>query len=176
MEDSIYISFPLYTVYLFKSMITRNIHQSLSRIHSSLYILPSRSRSSWHFSNQNLWQLRLPMCQLILNSTYSSSRRFSPFFLTFFRHARLPYHALLNAPLNYNEQSEVAEQLRFSRHILKEAEANIHKQFENTKKLFDRNSNSPSFPVGCKLFVRTSQRGQISFKLAHQWKGPYICL
>ena len=47
------------------------------------------------FSNQNLWHLRLPMCQLILNSTYSASRKFSPFFLTFFRHARLPYHCLL---------------------------------------------------------------------------------
>ena len=36
------------------------------------------------FTNQNLWHLRLPMCQLILNSTYSASRKFSPFFLTFF--------------------------------------------------------------------------------------------
>ena len=121
------------------------------------------------FTNQNLWHLRLPMCQLIINSTYSSSRRFSPFFLTFFRQARLPYHALLNAPLNYNEQSEVAEQLRFSRHILKEAEANIHKQFDSTKKSFDKAANSPNFPIGCKLFVRTSQRGKISYKLAHQW-------
>ena len=31
--------------------------------------------------NQNLWHLRLPMCLLILNSTKSKSRQFSPFFL-----------------------------------------------------------------------------------------------
>ena len=37
--------------------------------------------------NQNLWHLRLPMCLLILNSTKSKSRQFSPFFLTYFRHA-----------------------------------------------------------------------------------------
>ena len=61
------------------------------------------------FSNQNLWHLRLPMCMLILNSTYSASRKCSPFFLTFFRHARLPYHALLDQPLNYNQQSSVRQ-------------------------------------------------------------------
>ena len=114
------------------------------------------------------------MC--IRDSTYSASRKFSPFFLTFFRHARLPYQALLNSPLNYNEQSSVAQQLNFSRRVLREAEQNIHKQFDSAKQHFDKSTHSPSFPIGCKLFVRTSQRGKISFKLAHTWKGPYICL
>ena len=128
------------------------------------------------FMNQNLWHLRLPMCQLILNSTYSTSRKFSPFFLTFFRHARLPYHALLNQPLNLNEQSSVSQQLNFSRRILQEAEENLHKQFLLSKVEFDKSARTQYFPVGCKLFVRTSQRGKISFKLAHTWKGPYVCL
>ena len=109
------------------------------------------------FTNQNLWHLRLPMCQLILNSTYSASRKFSPFFLTFFRHARLPYHALLNQPLNYNENSSVSQQLNFSRRILREAEENLHKQFLVSKTEFDKSAKEENFPIGCKLFVRSSQ-------------------
>ena len=128
------------------------------------------------FTNQNLWHLRLPMCMLILNSTYSASRKFSPFFLTFFRHARPPYHALLKQPLNYNQQSSVSQQLNFSRRILQEAEANLHKQFLSSKAEFDKSAKSQHFPIGCKLFVRTSQRGKIAFKLAHTWKGPHVCL
>ena len=65
-------------------------------------------------TNQNLWHLRLPLCQLILNSTKSSTRNYSPLFLTFFRHARLPYSAILNKPLNLKEDSEVAGKLRIA--------------------------------------------------------------
>ena len=115
-------------------------------------------------------------CMLILNSTYSASRKFSPFFLTFFRHARLPYHALLNQPLNYNQQSSVSQQLNFSRRILQEAENNLHKQFLQSKLAFDKSAKTQHFPIGSKLFVRTSQRGRVSFKLAHTWKGPYVCV
>ena len=87
-----------------------------------------------------------------------------------------PYHALLNQPLNYNQQSSVSQQLNFSRRILQEAEANLHKQFLSSKAEFDKSAKSQHFPIGCKLFVRTSQRGKIAFKLAHTWKGPYVCL
>ena len=128
------------------------------------------------FSNQNLWHLRIPMCQLILNSTYSASRKFSPFFLTFFRHARLPYHALLNQSFNYNEHSTIAQQLNFSRRILREAEENLYKRFLSAKAEFDKSAREETFPVGSKVFVRTSDRGRISFKLAAQWKGPYVCI
>ena len=130
------------------------------------------------FTNQNLWHLRLPMCQLILNSTYSASRKFSPIFLTFFRHARLPYHALLNQPLNLNEQSSVSQQLNFSRRILQEAEENLHKQFLLPKVEFDKSARTQYFPVGCRLFVRTSQREKnflqisthLELSLIHIWR------
>ena len=108
------------------------------------------------FSNQNLWHLRIPMCQLILNSTYSASRKFSPFFLTFFRHARLPYHALLNQSFSYNEHSTIAQQLNFSRRILREAEENLYKRFLSAKAEFDKSARDETFPVGSKVFVRTS--------------------
>ena len=39
-----------------------------------------------------------------------------------------------------------------------------------------KRQRSSSFPVGCKLFVRTSQRGRLAFKLAPNWAGPYICI
>ena len=63
------------------------------------------------YTNQNLRHLRLPFCLLILNSTYPVSRKFSPFFLTFFRHARLPYSALTSQPLINNESSNKAQKL-----------------------------------------------------------------
>ena len=106
------------------------------------------------FSNQNLWHLRIPMCQLILNSTYSASRKFSPFFLTFFRHARLPYHALLNQSFNYNEHSTIAQQLNFSRRILREAEENLYKRFLSAKAEFDnRHEKKPSLSAAKYLSV-----------------------
>ena len=52
-------------------------------------------QSNGTFTDQNLWHLLLPMCQLLLNSTKSSSGNYSPFFFTFFWHARLPYSAIL---------------------------------------------------------------------------------
>ena len=128
------------------------------------------------YRSQSLWDLRLPMCVLILNSTKSVSRNFSPFFLTYFRHARLPYHALLNKPLNYDESSDTARRLQEANKILKASADYIDRSFDKYKAGHDSKLKQPKFPVGCKLFVRTSQRGKIAFKLAKNWSGPYICL
>ena len=114
------------------------------------------------FTSQNLWHLQLPMCQLILNSTYSASRFFLHFFLTFFRHARLPYQALLNQPLNHNEPSSITQQLNFSRRILREGKKNLHKQFLISKSEFDKSAKEQNFPIGCKLFLSKVPREGIS--------------
>ena len=129
------------------------------------------------FQNQNLWHLRLPMCQLLLNSTKSISRNFTPFFLTYFRHARLPYSVMLNARQNLNEDSRVAGHLRMANRVIKLAHDEV---LRNSQKNINWHNNHRvhvrSFPIGSKLFVMTSQRDKISYKLANKWKGPYICL
>ena len=76
------------------------------------------------------------MCQLLLNSTKSSLRNYSPFFLTFFRHARLPYSAILNKPLNLKEDSEIAGKLRMANRVLKLAMDNVAANFECSKNYF----------------------------------------
>ena len=129
------------------------------------------------FSNQNLWHLRLPMCQLLLNSTKSVSRNFTPFFLTYFRHARLPYTTMMNARNNFNEDSNVAGHLRMANRVIKLAHDEVIKQSNKNITWHNHNKvNARTFPVGSKLFVMTSQRDQVSFKLASKWKGPYICV
>ena len=127
-------------------------------------------------TNQNLWHLRLPMCQLLLNSTKSSTRNFSPFFLTFFRHARLPYYVILSKPLNLKEDSEVAGKLRIADRVLKLAMDNLNSHFQQNKIQADRSTMVPKIGEGSQLFVLTSQRNKISFKLAQKWTGPFICI
>ena len=114
------------------------------------------------YSNQNLWHLHLPMCQLLLNSTKSSSRNFSPFFLTFFSYARLPYSAILSRPLNMKEDSEVAGKLRMANHVLKLAMDNLAENFEKNKRSHVP-SKVPEIKEGSQLFVLTSQRSNIFF-------------
>ena len=70
------------------------------------------------YTNKKIWHLRLSMCQLLLNSTKSSSCNYSSFFLTFFRHARLPYSAILTRQLNLKEDSEIAGKLRMANIVL----------------------------------------------------------
>ena len=130
------------------------------------------------YYNQNLWHLRLPMCQLIMNSTKSVSRNFTPFFLTYFRHARLPYTMMsTSSKVNLNEDSPVAGQLRMANRVLKLANDEIIKITKQNTDWHNKNSAySRSFPIGSKLFVMTSYRNNVSFKLSNKWKGPYICL
>ena len=127
------------------------------------------------YTNQNLWHLRLPMCQLLLNSTKSSSRNFSPFFLTFFRNARLPYSAILSRPLNLKEDSGVAAKLRMANNVLKLAMDNLAENFKKNQ-ISHVPSRIPEIKEGSQLFVLTSQRNNVSYKLAKRWVGPYICI
>ena len=89
------------------------------------------------YASQNSWDIRLPMCLLILNSTKTITRRFSPFFLTFFRHARMPYHAILNRPLNYNESSDVAYKLKEADKVLKASADLLAAAFDKYKNSHD---------------------------------------
>ena len=127
------------------------------------------------FHNQNLWHLQLPMCLLILNSTISKSRQFYPFYLIYFRHARLPYTTMLRRPLNLKEDSSVAGKLRMANTVLRLAMEKLDNNFEQNAQWHSKNKVfSKSYPIGCKLFVFNSQRNNASFKLAQKWQGPII--
>ena len=70
----------------------------------------------------------------------------------------------------------MAQKLRLAQTVQQQAEQNLHKQFETSKAQYDSSSHTVTFSVGCKLFVKTSQLGNISYKLAQQWQGPYVCI
>ena len=127
--------------------------------------------------NQNLWHLRLQMCLLILNSIKSKSRLFSPFFLTYFRHTRLPYTTMLRRPLNLKEDSSVAGKLRIANTVLGLAMEKLDNNFKQNAQWHSNNkAYAKSFPIGCKLLVFNSQRNNVSFKLAQKWQGPLVCI
>ena len=90
------------------------------------------------FHNQNLWHLRLPMCLLILNSTKSKSPQFSPFFLTYYRHARLPYSTMLRRQQNLKEVSSFAGKLRMANTVLRLAMEKLDNNFEQNAQWHSR--------------------------------------
>ena len=161
-------------------------HISSSRAHpQSNGMVERRQRMLINFArlysdtviNQNLWHFRLPMCLLILNSTKSKSSNFSPFFLTYFSHARLPYSTMLRRPLNLKEDSTVAGKLRMANTVLRMAMEKLDSNFEQNANWYMANKSfTKSFPIGCKLFVLNSQRKNVSYKLAQKWQGAFICI
>ena len=50
--------------------------------------------------SQRNWHLKIPNLQTIINSSVSSTRGFSPFFLTFFRHANFPFQFVKSKPVD----------------------------------------------------------------------------
>ena len=104
------------------------------------------------------------------------SRKHSPFFLTYFRHSHFPFQHLTNRTPNLNENSSVEARINLSRNILREAADHVEAFHSLTKAQFDKNVKIRKFPVGCKVFVKTSQREGMSKKLARPFKGPFSCL
>ena len=84
--------------------------------------------------------------------------------------------AILNKPLNYNESSDIAFKLKEADKVLKASADYLATAFDAYKASHDVKAKTSHFPIGCKLFVKTSQRGRLSFKLAPNWSGPYICI
>ena len=126
--------------------------------------------------SQAHWDEALPDFQTIINSTGSASRKHSPFFLTFFQHPHFPFQHLSNKDHSFDENSSVESRLNLSKQILREAADHVDSYHALTKLQFDKNVKERRFPVGCKVFVQTSQRAGLSKKLAKPFKGPYTCL
>ena len=129
---------------------------------------------TFDLQGQSSWHVRLPWCISVINSTFSKSRKHSPFFLTFFRHPSFPYTAIRDREKNYDMDSAVVKRLELAQNTLRETEELMSRQFADAKHYFK--SRARSFPIGSKIFVTSSQRGKLDFKLAPKHKGPYICL
>ncbi|MEL6275430.1 MAG: DDE-type integrase/transposase/recombinase [Bacteroidota bacterium] len=127
-------------------------------------------------SDQQQWPYKLPTLQLILNSSKSASRQFSPFFLTFFRTANFPFQDLIGWKRNYSENSTVAERLNLAHTTILQAYKSFEQSFQKSKYQFDKLEYQRSFLPGCIVYVATTQRGKIHHKFAKRYKGPYICL
>ena len=58
--------------------------------------------------------------------------------------------------------------------VLKLAMDNLSENFEKNKRSF-LPSKIPEIKEGSQLFVLTSQRSNVSYKIARKWTGPYVC-
>ena len=128
---------------------------------------------TFDLAGQSSWHVRLPWCVSMINSTYSKSRKQSPYFLTFFRHPRLPYTSIINQPPAYSDSS-ISHKFSQIQKTLIDTEKLLSQKFDESKRYFG--SNPSKITVGSKVFVRTSQRGKLDFKLAPKFKGPFICI
>ena len=126
--------------------------------------------------SQRNWHLKVPNLQTIINSSVSSSRGFSPFFLTFFRHANFPFQQLQTKPINYNETSSVAAKFNLAQDTLQQCQEALETSFENAKTQFDKQHSQRNFLPGDTVFVETSQRNLMHKKFADRYKGPYKVL
>ena len=116
--------------------------------------------------SQRNWHLKVPNLQTIINSSVSSSRGFSPFFLTFFRHANFPFQQLQSKPINYTEASTVAAQFNLAQDTIQQCLEALDASFDNTKIQFDRQHSQKSFQPGDTVFVETTQRNLMHKKFA----------
>ena len=60
--------------------------------------------------------------------------------------------------------------------VIKQVEQFFHSAFLESKTQFDKKVAIREFPLGCKVFVFSTQRGLVSKKLHKPYKGPYICV
>ena len=97
--------------------------------------------------SQRKWHLKVPNLQTIINSSISSSRGFSSFFLTFFKHANFPFQQLKNKPIYYNETSSVAAQFNMAQDTIQKCQDALDASFDSAKLQFDKKTSTTQFPT-----------------------------
>ena len=125
---------------------------------------------------QRNWHLKVPNLQTIINSRVSSTRGFSPFFLTFFRHANFPFQHVKSKPADYNENSTIAAQFNLAQDTIQQCQEALGTSFDNVKAQFDKQHVQKTFQPGDTVFVETTQRNQMHKKFADRYKGPFKVL
>ena len=115
-----------------------------------------------NISEQKYWSHKVPELQTIINSTTSSARNYSTFFLTFLKHPNFPFQTLRSAKPNYSDQSMLTARFNFnlSNQLVKECVQALEESFQKAKASFDSHSTPRKLAVGdivyivC-IFVRT---------------------
>jgi hypothetical protein len=121
------------------------------------------------------WPSMIPTLQLVINSSKSSTRGFSPFFLTYFRNPNFPFSELVNQRPQYGPSS-VHTRLNIASKIVKQARDWHDSAMAKAKVQFDKQVKLKSFHSGNIVYVYTSQHPNIHKKFAKRYKGPYLCL
>ena len=111
---------------------------------------------------------------LITNSSISNTRRFSPFFLTYFKHPIFPFQNFEKQNPLYQENSYVADLINKSQKDISTAANNSLNSFQEYKNQFDNKSSISKFELGDLIYIHTTQRGAMHHKFANRFKGPYI--
>ena len=124
-------------------------------------------------ASQRNWHLKIPNLQTIINSSVSSTRGFSPIFLTFFRHANFPFQNLHAQKPNYNENSTVVARFNLAQEALQQSQEALGLSFNAAKVPFDKKPEQSTFQPGDTVFVETSQRNLLHRKFADRYKGPF---
>ena len=88
--------------------------------------------------SQRNWHLRIPNLQTIMNSSVSSTRGFSLFFLTFFKHANFPFQNVKSKSTYYNENSTVAAKFNLAQDTIQQCQDALDVSFETAKAQFDK--------------------------------------
>ena len=125
---------------------------------------------------QRNWHLQIPNLLTVINSSVSSTRGFSPFFLTFFRHANFPFQKLKSQTITNNENSTVTARFNMAQDTLQQCHDVLGLSFEAAKARFDKKHQQQSFQPGDTVFVETRQRNLLHKKFADRYKGPYKVL
>ena len=118
-----------------------------------------------NISEKKEWPYKIPELQTILNSTTSSSRNYSPFFLTFLKHPNFPFQELLQSKPHYLDNSLLATRFNLSNQLVKECKKALEDSFAQAKTSFDNNARPNKIHIGDTVYVETSQRWQLHYKL-----------
>lgn len=124
-----------------------------------------------NFGEQQQWPHKIPELQTILNSTTSSSRNYSPFFITFLEHPNFPFQSLVNSTPFYSDSSALTARFNLSNQLIKECEKVLEDSFDQAKSSFDANSRPNNINLGDVVYVETSQR-YASSQIRRQIQGP----
>ena len=126
-------------------------------------------------ADQLNWPTMIPTLQLVINSSKSSTRGYSPFFLTYFRNPNFPFSELDTQRPQYGS-SAVHTRLNIASRIVKQAKDWHDSAMSKAKVQFDKQVRNKRFHPGNIVYVYTSQHQNIHKKFAKRYKGPYLCL
>jgi transposase InsO family protein len=134
---------------------------------------------------QDDWDDWLPLCNLAYNGSRQSSTSYTPYFLMFGRHVRLPLELVLPTPdatlLDVSKPPTihyfVARMEQTLRQVFKLVRDHLKAASVIQKRYYDRASNVRKLKIGQGVWLYNPQRRKgKSPKLQVSWEGPYAVI